>query len=57
MLRPAHLGVANAFAMLRPLPMSDRAFLAALLHRLPLDVLRSLRLPGRPDTVPRWHRG
>jgi hypothetical protein len=29
----------------------DRAFLAALLHRLPRDVLRSLRLPVRPDTV------
>lgn len=88
MLRLAHLGVTNAFAMLRLLPMSDRekdqeilalrhqitvlerqlgrekvrfppsdrAFLAALLHQLPLDVLRRLRLPGRPDTVPRWHR-
>ncbi|MCA1674879.1 MAG: helix-turn-helix domain-containing protein, partial [Actinobacteria bacterium] len=36
---------------------SDRAFLAALLHRLPADVLRRLRLLVRPDTVLRWHRG
>ena len=35
---------------------SDRAFLAALLHRLPRDVLRRLRLLVRPDTVLRWHR-
>jgi transposase len=35
---------------------SDRAFLAALLHRLPRDVLRGLRLLIRPDTVLRWHR-
>jgi putative transposase len=35
---------------------SDRAFLAALLHRLPPDVLRRLRLLVRPDTVLRWHR-
>ncbi|MFI7093974.1 hypothetical protein [Streptomyces lydicus] len=35
---------------------SDRAFLAALLHRLPLPVRRSLRLVVRPDTVLRWHR-
>ncbi|QTI91071.1 helix-turn-helix domain-containing protein [Streptomyces sp. AgN23] len=34
---------------------SDRAFLAAL-HRLPLHVLRQLRLLVRPDTVLRWHR-
>src|SRR5262249_16637338 len=34
----------------------DRAFLAALLHRLPRDVLRSVRLLVRPDTVLRWHR-
>jgi hypothetical protein len=34
----------------------DRAFLAALLHRLPLQVLRRLRLLVRPDTVLRWHR-
>jgi hypothetical protein len=30
--------------------------LAALLHRLPIDVLRRLRLLVRPDTVLRWHR-
>ena len=35
---------------------SDRALLAALLHRLPKDVLRGLRLLVRPDTVLRWHR-
>jgi putative transposase len=34
----------------------DRAFLAALLHRLPPEVLRRLRLLVRPDTVLRWHR-
>jgi putative transposase len=34
----------------------DRAFLAALLHRLPRDVLRRVRLLVRPDTVLRWHR-
>lgn len=87
-LRLAYFGVANAFAMLRLLPMSGRdrtveilalrhrttvlerqlgkekvpfsssdwAFLAALLHRLPMDVLRRLRLLIRPDTVLRWHR-
>ncbi|MBB4786867.1 hypothetical protein BJY27_007828 [Streptomyces rapamycinicus] len=89
LLRLAYLGVTNAFAMLRLLPMedrektveilalrhqimvlerqlgkdrvrfvpSDRAFLAALLHRLPMDVLRGVRLLVRPDTVLRWHRG
>ncbi|WP_405476120.1 helix-turn-helix domain-containing protein [Streptomyces sp. NBC_00009] len=88
LLRLAYLGVTNAFAVLRLLPMSDRdkdaeilalrhqitvlerqlgnnrarftasdrAFLASLLHRLPFDVLRSLRLLVRPDTVLRWHR-
>ena len=88
LLRLAYLGVTNAFAMLRLLPMSDRdkdveilalrhqitvlerqlgkqrprfhpsdrAFLAALLHRLPLDVPRRLRLLVRPDTVLPWHR-
>jgi putative transposase len=88
LLRLAYLGVTNAFAMLRLLPMSDRdkdveilalrhqitvlerqlgnqrprfhssdrAFLAALLHRLPPDVLRRLRLLVRPDTVLHWHR-
>ncbi|MCW2641101.1 MAG: Integrase catalytic region, partial [Dactylosporangium sp.] len=35
---------------------SDRVFLAALLHRLPPDVRRRLRLLVRPDTVVRWHR-
>ncbi|AQW49541.1 integrase [Streptomyces hygroscopicus] len=88
LLRLAYLGLTNAFAMLRLLPMgdrdktveilalrhqimvlerqlgkervrfapSDRAFLAALLHRLPMDVLRGVRLLVRPDTVLRWHR-
>jgi putative transposase len=87
-LRLAYLGVTNAFAMLRLLPMSnrdkdveilalrhqitvlqrqlgnkkprftaaDRAFLAALLHRLPRDALCSVRLLVHPDTVLRWHR-
>lgn len=89
LLRLAYLGVMNAFAMLRLLPMSDRdkdaeilalrhqvtvlerqlgkervrftpsdrTFPAALLHRLPPDVLRRLRLLVRPDTVLRWRRG
>ena len=35
----------------------DRALLAALLHRLPVPVLRQVRLLVRPDTVLRWHRG
>jgi hypothetical protein len=35
---------------------ADRAFLAALLHQLPRDVLRSIRLLVRPGTVLRWHR-
>ncbi|MFE2095197.1 integrase core domain-containing protein, partial [Streptomyces sp. NPDC059460] len=88
LLRLAYLGRANAFALLRLLPMSDRdkdaeilalrhqitvlerqlgekrvrftlsdrAFLAALLHRLPRDVLRRVRLLVRPDTLLRWHR-
>jgi transposase InsO family protein len=34
----------------------DRVFLAALLHRLPRDVLGRLRLLVRPETVLRWHR-
>jgi putative transposase len=34
----------------------DRALLAALLHQLPKDVLRGLRLLVRPDTIRRWHR-
>jgi putative transposase len=84
----AYLGVSNALAMLRLLPMSDRAkdaeilalrhqitllqrqlhgekirfspadraLLAALLHPLPRDVLRRIRLLVRPETVLRWHR-
>jgi putative transposase len=35
---------------------SDRAFLGALLHRLPRDVLGRLRLLVQPETVLRWHR-
>ncbi|MEV5542145.1 hypothetical protein AB0L13_35470 [Saccharopolyspora shandongensis] len=35
---------------------SDRAFLPALLHRLPRDVLNRLRLLIHPDTVLRWHQ-
>jgi transposase len=34
----------------------DRAFLAALLHRLPRDVLGRFRPLIRPETVLRWHR-
>jgi putative transposase len=34
----------------------DRAFLAALLHRLPATTLHRLRLLVRPETVLRWHR-
>src|SRR5215211_6604080 len=34
----------------------DRAFLAALLHRLPRPTLRRLYLIVSPDTVLRWHR-
>lgn len=34
----------------------DRAFLAAILHGTPKDVLRRMRLLVRPDTVLRWHR-
>jgi putative transposase len=88
LLRLAYLGVTNALALLRLLPMSDqakdaeilalrhqiavlerhlqgekvrfapadRALLAALLHRLPRDVLRHIRLLVRPETVLRWHR-
>jgi integrase len=36
--------------------LADRAWLAALLYRLPRDVLRSLRLLVRQETVLRWHR-
>jgi putative transposase len=35
---------------------ADRAFRAALLHRLPRDVLGRFRLLIRPETVLRWHR-
>jgi putative transposase len=35
---------------------ADRAWSAALLHRLPSRGLRQLRLLVRPDTVLRWHR-
>jgi putative transposase len=35
---------------------TDRMLLAALLHRLPLGVLRNLRLLVRPDTALRRHR-
>jgi hypothetical protein len=35
---------------------ADRAWLAALLHRLPRGVLRRIRLLVRPDTMLRWHR-
>ena len=34
----------------------DRALLAALLHRLPREVLKRLPLMVHPDTVLRWHR-
>ncbi len=88
LLRLTYLGVTNAFALLRLLPVSDRdkdaeilalrrqvtvlerqlgttrprfssadrAFLAALLRRLPRDVLGRFRLLVRPDTVLRWQR-
>jgi hypothetical protein len=36
---------------------ADRAFLAALVHRLPRHVLHQIRLVVRPETVLRWHRG
>ena len=35
---------------------SDHAFLAALLHQLPVEALGGVRLLVRPDTVLRWHR-
>jgi hypothetical protein len=88
LLRLAYLGVTNALALLRLLPMSDRdkdaeilmlrhqitvlerqlhgdrvrftsidrAWLAAVLHPLPRQVLRDLRLLVRPETMLRWHR-
>ncbi len=36
--------------------LSDRAILAALVHRVRPEVLRRLRLLVCPDTVLRWHR-
>ena len=88
LLRLAYLGVSNAFALLRLLPMSDRdkdaeilslrhqlivlrrqlgprrvqfaasdrALLAALLHRIPRELLKQVHLVVRPDTILRWHR-
>jgi hypothetical protein len=38
------------------LTTSDRAFLGALLHRLPRPTLRQLHLIVSPDTILRWHR-
>lgn len=35
---------------------ADRAWLAALLQQVPREVLRSVRLLVRPETVLRWHR-
>ncbi|TKA03134.1 integrase core domain-containing protein [Actinacidiphila oryziradicis] len=35
---------------------TDRAFLAALLHRLPRPKLRQLHLIVSPETILRWHR-
>lgn len=35
---------------------ADRAFLAALLHRLPRARQRQLHLIVSPDTILRWHR-
>ncbi|MFB6780988.1 integrase core domain-containing protein [Streptomyces sp. NPDC056352] len=35
---------------------TDRALLAGLLHRLPVNKLRRLLLLVRPDTILRWHR-
>jgi transposase len=35
---------------------ADRALLAALVHRLPRQMLHKLRLLVRPDTILRWHR-
>ncbi|MCI2421417.1 hypothetical protein MOQ72_28675 [Saccharopolyspora sp. K220] len=34
----------------------DRAFLAALLHRIPWPTLRQIHLIVSPDTILRWHR-
>jgi hypothetical protein len=46
---------ANSASSVRFEP-ADRAWLAALLHRLPRPTLHRLRLLVRPDTVLRWHR-
>jgi putative transposase len=35
---------------------SERTLLAALLHRLPMQALRGMKLLVRPDTVLRWQR-
>jgi transposase InsO family protein len=35
---------------------ADRAVLASLLHRLPMEKLQQLLLLIRPDTILRWHR-
>jgi putative transposase len=35
---------------------ADRAWLAALLSRLPRPALQNLQLLVRPDTILRWHR-
>lgn len=35
---------------------ADRAWLSALIHPVPRDVLHHLRLLVRPETVLRWHR-
>lgn len=43
----------NSAVAVNPL---DRAWLAAVLARLPRNVLRDLRLLVRPETVLRWHR-
>jgi putative transposase len=38
------------------LTLPDRAFLAALLHKIPRPTLRQLHLIVSPDTVLHWHR-
>jgi hypothetical protein len=54
---PGWLPVPRQLGRTRPrFSPADRAFLAALLHWLPRDVLCRFRLPIRPDTVLRWHR-
>jgi len=57
LLRLAHLGITNTLALLRLPPMSgqDRDAEAALVHRLPRQVLHRLRPLVRPETVLRWH--